>query len=45
MLDMDLINEEQHPDTHCLLCGDRKTEEELESGHDFCWDCFMERND
>ncbi len=36
---------EMHDETKCLDCGKKKSKEEIDCGHDFCFECFAEHND
>lgn len=29
----------------CVCCGMAKSEEEMDAGHDFCFDCFVEHQE
>lgn len=33
---------DNYDETRCIECSKKKTVSELEAGHDFCWDCYME---
>jgi len=37
-----MMDEAVDPETHCILCGESKTQEEQDIGRDLCFSCYCD---